>query len=101
MRHREYDAARRLLDGRGDLEEPQAQRVELHAAESHGVDISESMLGAARAKCRNTQFVCADLTNSDAEPGPFDLITSFRFFGNAQDELRTAVLTAIRLMTVP
>lgn len=71
------------------------RRIESLAAESCGVDVSESMLGVARRKCPATRFVCADLTRCDLESGPFDLVTAFRFFGNAQDELRSAALVAI------
>lgn len=71
------------------------QRIESLALESFGVDVSESMLNEARRKCHCTQFVCADITQSDVLPGPFDLVTAFRFFGNAQHELRASVLTAI------
>lgn len=71
------------------------RRVEACADESVGVDVSESMLTQARSKCRATRFVCADLTRSDAEPGLFDLVTAFRFFANAQDDLRSAVLAAV------
>ncbi len=71
------------------------QRVEPLALEACGVDISESMLSIARGKCHSTRFVCTDLTRNDVELGLFDLITSFRFFGNAQDELRAAALAAI------
>ena len=63
--------------------------------ESTGVDISESMLAAARAKCPETRFVCADLARQAVDLGQFDLITSFRFFGNAEDELRNAALAAL------
>lgn len=63
--------------------------------ESTGVDISESMLAAARAKCPDTRFICADIAKQTLDLGQFDLITSFRFFGNAQDELRSAALLAI------
>lgn len=63
--------------------------------ESVGVDISESMLATARTKCLGTRFVCADLAQHAVDLGMFDLITSFRFFGNAQHELRTAALSAI------
>ena len=71
------------------------RRMELLARDACGVDVSESMLSAARGKCRHARFVCADLTSSDIEPGPFDLVTSFRFFGNAQDDLRDAAMAAI------
>jgi ubiquinone/menaquinone biosynthesis C-methylase UbiE len=63
--------------------------------ESVGVDISESMLSAARAKCPDTRFVCADIAQQPVDLGQFDLITSFRFFGNAEPELRAAALHAI------
>src|SRR6185503_10803829 len=43
------------------------QRIEVVASESYGVDVSESMLNSARAKCRRTQFVCADLTRGRSE----------------------------------
>jgi SAM-dependent methyltransferase len=71
------------------------QRVEPFAVESYGVDVSESMLRVARSKCEKTKFVCLDLTREEADIGSFDLVTSFRFFGNAQDELRAAALSAI------
>jgi len=71
------------------------QRVAPLAVESVGVDVSESMLEGARAKCPGTRFLCVDLTRRDTGLGLFDLVTSFRFFGNAQDELRTAALGAI------
>ena len=67
-------------------------------AESVGIDISESMLAAARHKCPSTRFVCADLAEQPLEPlalGEFDLVTSFRFFGNAEDALRDRALDAI------
>lgn len=71
------------------------ERVASHASESYGVDVSESMLRSARAKCRSTRFICADLTKDTVDLGVFDLVTAFRFFGNAQDELRSAALLAI------
>src|SRR5438874_9368849 len=56
------------------------QRVEPLAVESIGVDVSESMLAAARLKCQKTRFVCVDLTREEPDLGTFDLVTSFRFF---------------------
>jgi ubiquinone/menaquinone biosynthesis C-methylase UbiE len=66
-------------------------------AESVGIDISESMLAIAQQKCPSTRFVCADLARQTADLGLglFDLATSFRFFGNAEDDLRVAALGAI------
>jgi predicted TPR repeat methyltransferase len=77
------------------------QRVEPHANESFGVDVSENMLKVALSKCRTTRFVCTDLTQGDADFGHFDLVTSFRFFGNAQDELRSSALLAINQRLLP
>jgi ubiquinone/menaquinone biosynthesis C-methylase UbiE len=58
------------------------------AEESVGVDISASMLEIARKKCPGTRFVQADLTRDHVDIGTFDLVTSFRFLGNAQNDLR-------------
>ena len=66
------------------------------ARESTGVDISPTMIEEARRKCPNTTFHLCDLTQQDPGLGQFDLVSSFRFFGNAQDELREGALGAIR-----
>jgi SAM-dependent methyltransferase len=56
---------------------------------SVGLDISEPMLAAARQKVRNAALVCGDATRTpDTVPGKFDCITAWRFFLNAQPELR-------------
>jgi len=65
------------------------------AGESIGVDVSESMLQAARLKCPEVRFIKADLTQERVDLGVFDVITAFRFFGNAQDDLRVAALAEI------
>lgn len=65
------------------------------AKQSTGVDISPTMIEEARKKCPKTRFQLADLTQEDPDLGDFDLITSFRFFGNAQDDLRDAALKAL------
>jgi ubiquinone/menaquinone biosynthesis C-methylase UbiE len=71
------------------------------ARESVGVDISPTMIDEARKKCPQTQFHLADLTQQDLGIGQFDLVTSFRFFGNAQDELRESALKAITRRLAP
>ncbi len=63
---------------------------------SVGVDISEKMLGEARPRSPGTDFILADVTNSSLDIGPFDLITGFRFLGNAQHTLRFEALRALR-----
>ena len=62
---------------------------------SVGVDISPTMIEVARQKLPGTQFHLCDLTQTDLDLGVFDLITSFRFFGNAQDDLRDNAMKAI------
>ncbi|MCP5368344.1 MAG: class I SAM-dependent methyltransferase [Hyphomicrobiales bacterium] len=71
------------------------QVVSHHCLRSTGVDISESMLEAARSKCPNVQFLHRDLTRDGAGMGTFDLATSFRFFGNAEDALREDAMAAL------
>lgn len=71
------------------------QTVAPLARESVGVDLSPSMLSVAREKCPGTRFVEADITRKSVDLGTFDLVTAFRFLGNAQDELRDAALAAI------
>ncbi|CAN5730730.1 hypothetical protein BH11PSE8_BH11PSE8_06320 [soil metagenome] len=70
-------------------------------AEANGVDISPSMLGQARQKFPTVNFVHADLTQGSVDLGTFDLITSFRFFGNAQQDLRVAVLRTLHRLLRP
>ena len=64
-------------------------------SEAVGVDISPSMIEQARRKIPTAQFVLADLTRADVDLGQFDLVTSFRFFGNAQHDLRLAVMKTL------
>jgi SAM-dependent methyltransferase len=59
------------------------------------------MLEVAREICPNTRFVCADLTQETADLGLFDVVTSFRFFGNAQHELRVGALQALNRLLRP
>jgi SAM-dependent methyltransferase len=68
------------------------------ATEVVGVDVSASMLKIAVEKVPSARFVLGDLTTEDHQMGSFDLISSFRFFGNAQSALRSAVLRALNPM---
>ena len=65
------------------------------AKQSVAVDISPTMIEEARRKCPQTRFHLGDLTTTDPDLGQLDLVSSFRFFGNAQDELRDGALRAI------
>ena len=68
------------------------------ARESFGVDVSETMLEQARRKCPGTTFFVRDVTRDGPPVTGVDLVSAFRFFGNAQNELRVAVLRAINAM---
>jgi SAM-dependent methyltransferase len=68
------------------------------AAEVVGVDISKSMLAVATQKLPNVKFILGDLTRERPDLGVFDLVTSFRFFGNAEPDLRSAALRALNLL---
>jgi SAM-dependent methyltransferase len=73
-----------------------AAYLEDRVAEAWGVDVSEAMIRRAQERLRRTKLRCLDLTTSHGLPGPFDLITAFRFFLNAEPELRDAALHALR-----
>jgi SAM-dependent methyltransferase len=62
---------------------------------SVAIDVSPSMIEVARSKVPGVSFHLCDLTKDDIDLGTFELVTSFRFFGNAQDELRESALAAI------
>jgi SAM-dependent methyltransferase len=76
--------------------------LETHVRESYGVDISREMMEQARRKCSRTTFLLGDVTKGeDLGVEPVDLVTAFRFFGNAQDELRRAAFHAIQRLLKP
>jgi len=76
------------------------QLIETMAENSYGVDVSQRMVEQARRKCTCTNFILGDITREDLGIKPVDLVTAFRFFGNAQDELRCAALRAINRLLV-
>ena len=58
-----------------------------------GIDISPDMLALARARCPRATLILGDVTTTHSlASGPFDLITAFRFFLNAEPSLRSQVL---------
>lgn len=62
-------------------------------AYSVGVDLSPSMLAVARRNNVGAEIIEADLTKNDVlGERKFDLITAFRFFPNAQPDLRREVM---------
>ncbi len=63
---------------------------------STGVDVSGSMLAIARNKLKRTEIIEADITTENVLKGrKFNLITAFRFFLNAEPELRSSAIKAL------
>jgi len=63
--------------------------LENYCSKSIGVDVSEEMLKQARKKCKKSTLIKGDLTeNTSLIKEKFDIITSFRFFLNAEKPLR-------------
>ena len=85
----------RLLDfacGTGRITNLLENRVKT----STGVDVSDSMLEVARDKLRRTEIIEADITTENVLKGrTFNLITAFRFFLNAEPELRSSAIKAL------
>jgi SAM-dependent methyltransferase len=77
------------------------QIIEPFAHESIGVDVSPTMLEQARRKLPDVRFLERDLTRDRSGIAPVNLISSFRFFGDAQDELRRGALAAMHDLLVP
>ena len=70
--------------------------LESRVATAVGVDISEPMLEAARQNLKRTELISADHTRDPVLQGRrFNLITAFRFFTNAEPELRREALKGL------
>jgi SAM-dependent methyltransferase len=73
-----------------------------HVASSTGVDVSSSMMEVARRVAPDAELIEADLTQHDVlRDRRFDLITAFRFFPNAEAELRQAVFSVLARHLAP
>ncbi len=72
-----------------------------HAHKTIGIDVSDSMVAVARRKLPDAEFLVSDITRAAPSFEPFDLVTAFRFMGNAQDELRQAALRALGQLIRP
>jgi SAM-dependent methyltransferase len=60
------------------------------------IEVSAAMADGARQRLSATEVLCRDITLAGAEvEGKYDLITSFRFFLNAEPALRQAALRAL------
>lgn len=84
-----------LLDfacGTGRITEFMENRVKT----STGVDVSGTMLAIAREKLKRTELIETDITVENIlKPRKFNLITAFRFFLNAEPELRFAAIETL------
>jgi SAM-dependent methyltransferase len=68
-----------------------ASVLETYADSSTGVDVSPDMLGVARRKLRRTKLILGDATTTPSiVSGTFSFATAFRFFPNADIQLRSA-----------
>lgn len=71
--------------------------LEQNVGAASGVDISEGMADMARERCSKSTVSVGDITSDGSLVAtPVDLVTSFRFFLNAEDDLRRDVLRALR-----
>lgn len=67
-----------------------------------GVDISQSMLDYAKGTGVRSPLICGDVTAGQITGiGPFDMITAFRFFPNAEPELRNVAMNALVSLMAP
>lgn len=61
-----------------------------------GIDISRQMLDLAEQKVETAKLIQKDVTDPlDEVEGQYDLVTSFRFMANSENDLRRAALLAI------
>jgi predicted TPR repeat methyltransferase len=73
-----------------------------HIRSATGVDVSASMMEVARRAAPDAELLEADLTQRDVlGERRFDLITAFRFFPNAEPELRRAVFSILARHLAP
>jgi SAM-dependent methyltransferase len=73
-----------------------------HPASSTGVDVSSSMMDVAKAVAPEAELIEADLTEQDVlGERSFDLITAFRFFPNAEPDLRQSVFSVLARHLAP
>ncbi len=75
------------------------QYLEKKFAECVGVDVSKEMVTVAEGKCQKAKFVVTDITadtvDEAIEGKQFDMITAFRFFKNAEQDLRRSVVAKL------
>ncbi len=95
------DCIRRVLDfacGTGRI----LSFLENRFDDCTGIDVSREMLDIARRNCTRATLVEGDVTRSSVlVEGPFDLVTAFRFFLQAEESLRAEALRWIHSNLAP
>ena len=75
------------------------QFLENHFKQTTGTDVSEQMIATARQKCSKSGFIVTDITtdtvDKELKDKQFDVITAFRFYKNAEEQLRKDVTESI------
>ena len=72
------------------------QKIEPYTKLSIGVDVSDTMLEIARGKVKTSKLLKANLIQETIlGDQSFNLITAFRFFTNAEPDLRIAAIKAL------
>jgi cyclopropane fatty-acyl-phospholipid synthase-like methyltransferase len=66
-----------------------------------GVDISEEQILRARTNVPNADFIQADFTALELEPGQFDAVAAFYSFNHVPRDLLAELFEKIRLWLVP
>ena len=70
-------------------------KLEKYAKNSYGIDVSEGMINLAKKKCLKTKFMVVDITKNQTLNQKYDLVTAFRFFKNAEENLRMDALRSL------
>lgn len=66
-----------------------------------GIDISEEQISRARMNVPNADFIQADFTALELEPGQFDAVAAFYSFNHVPRDLLAELFAKIRLWLVP
>ncbi len=76
--------------------------MESRVDEAVGLDVSADMLGVARTAVQRAELILGDLTDGGMLTGRrFELITAFRFFPNAEPDLRREAMRALAERLAP
>lgn len=74
--------------------------AEKYFDKTYGVDVSDSMLSIAKQACKKSNLIKQDIT-IDPIDKKFEVITAFRFFLNAEPQLRSSALKTIQQLLTP